>query len=421
MMSALVLFLALLLLAVGAAAAVADAALVAASALPRMPDLLEQVRQRHDRIHRALGFTRLAAQLGVGVVLGLAMTVERNGASTPAAPLGWLVLALAVLLAGSVEAVARSVGDRRGAALAAKLLRFVMVQERLAAPLVALGDRVERLLDSILPPGSEREVERLATAKQFMDMVGAEIEASRAGGKEARVLLNGVFRLSETEVHDIMVPRVDIVALSREASWNEVLDLVRRAEHSRLPVYAGNIDNIVGILYAKDLLPAVLEGREPEGGWTSLVRPAVFIPGSKKADLQLRDFRSSGTHMAIVVDEYGGTAGLLTIEDVLEEIVGEIRDEYDTEEPSIVQEGDCRFWVSARVTLKELSELLGYDFEHADVATVGGLVYERLGRVPRAGEEFKIDGFRVVVERVERRRVRRVYFERLDKSRENAA
>jgi CBS domain containing-hemolysin-like protein len=421
MIAALAFAVAVVFLVAAVTAAAADSALVAATALPETPRGLEEIRERHDRIHRALGFTKLSCQLGAGFAAAVAADIALNG-SGGIAELTWVVLiAFSLLVVGTADAIARGVGDSGGAALALKLVRFVRLQEIVAAPLVALSDRLQRRLDSILPRDQTVEEERLVTARQFMDMVGAEIEGSRGGGAEGRALLNGVFRLSETEVHDIMVPRVDIVALDRESTWAEVVEQVRRAEHSRLPVYAGTIDNIVGILYAKDLLPAVLEGREPPGGWTSLVRPAVFIPGSKRADQQLRDFRNSGTHIAIVVDEYGGTAGLVTIEDVLEEIVGDIRDEYDVEEPSIVQEEGRRFWVSARVTLKELSELLQHDFEREDVATVGGLVYERLGRVPRAGEEFRIDGFRVVVERVERRRVRRVYFERLDTDRENAA
>jgi CBS domain containing-hemolysin-like protein len=143
-----------------------------------------------------------------------------------------------------------------------------------------------------------------------------------------------------------------------------------------------------------------------------LLRPRLH-PGAKKADAQLRDFQSSGMHIAIVADEFGGTAGLITIEDVLEEIVGDIRDESDEEEPPIERDGGTRFWMSARLTLDEVSEVLGADLRHEQVSTLGGLVYEVLGRVPRAGEQLTLPGFRVVVERVVRRRVQRVYLERL--------
>jgi CBS domain containing-hemolysin-like protein len=214
-------------------------------------------------------------------------------------------------------------------------------------------------------------------------------------------------------VHEIMVPRVDIVGIERETPWSEVLDRVRSSEHSRVPVYDETIDEIVGILYAKDLLGDVIAGEPPLGGWPLLVRPALFIPPTKRIDAQLRDFRASGTHIAVVVDEYGGTAGLVTIEDVLEEIVGDIRDEYDDEERAIETEGPDRFWVSGRITLDELSEVTGSAFEHDDVTTIGGLVFELLGRVPRAGQRLVIGEFRVVVERVVRRKILRVYLERL--------
>jgi CBS domain containing-hemolysin-like protein len=139
----------------------------------------------------------------------------------------------------------------------------------------------------------------------------------------------------------------------------------------------------------------------------------VFIPTIKTIDAQLRDFKSSRTHIAIVSDEYGGTAGLVTIEDVLEEIVGEIRDEYDVEEPAVEREGAARFWVAGGVPADELLEMIGVDFGVDDVTTVGGLVYALFGRVPRAGESVTRAGVRVVVERVRRRRIERVYFERL--------
>ena len=146
--------------------------------------------------------------------------------------------------------------------------------------------------------------------------------------------------------------------------------------------------------------------------WQDLVRPALYVPETKTLDSQLRDFQRGPSHLAIVVDEFGGTSGLITLEDILEEIVGEIRDEHDVETPpAIRQEGD-RYVVDGRASLGELSQALGAAFEHPDVSTVGGLIYSALGRVPRPGEELTLDGFRVVVERVERRRVTRVCFQR---------
>jgi putative hemolysin len=277
-------------------------------------------------------------------------------------------------------------------------------------PAVALGGQLERLLDAAMPPHQEDEEDREASAEQFREVVAAEADISSA----EEDLIHGVFTLGQTEVHEIMVPRVDIVGIEATTPWSEVVDRFRSSEHARLPVYEETLDNIIGILYAKDLLPDVVsEGDEPSD-WHRLVRPPALIPTSKRIDEQLREFQSSRTHMAIVADEYGGTAGLLTIEDILEEIVGEIRDEYDVEEPEIIQEGENRFWVSGRVTLNELSERLGSDLSAEDVTTVGGLVYQLLGRVPKSGESMVHGEFRIVVERVRRRRIEVVYFERIE-------
>jgi CBS domain containing-hemolysin-like protein len=198
-----------------------------------------------------------------------------------------------------------------------------------------------------------------------------------------------------------------------ESEWTAVVEQLRRGEHARLPVYRGDLDTIEGVLYAKDLT-AVIAGVAPSPErWQDLMRPAQFVPEFKSLGAQLRDFKHGPAHLALVVDEFGGTSGLVTLEDVLEEVVGEIYGEYDGEErPPVEQEGADRFWVDGAVTLDTLSETLGIDIERDEVSTVGGLVYSELGRVPQPGEELRIDAFRVVVEKVVRRRVRRVYFER---------
>jgi CBS domain containing-hemolysin-like protein len=218
-----------------------------------------------------------------------------------------------------------------------------------------------------------------------------------------------------------MTPRLDVVAIDSDAEWAALVEQLRRGDHARLPVYRGDLDSVEGVLYAKDLTPVIAGVAERPDVWQELVRPAQFVPEFKSLAEQLRDFQRGPAHLAIVVDEFGGTSGLLTLEDVLEEVVGEIYGEYDQEEiPPVESEGPDRFWVDGTVTLDTLSETLGAEIEHEDVSTVGGLVYSALGRVPRPGEELRIDGFRVVVEKVVRRRVRRVYFERSDGPAEEA-
>ncbi|HVE79743.1 MAG TPA: hemolysin family protein [Gemmatimonadaceae bacterium] len=349
--------------------------------------------------HRALIFARRTALLAAGAAVGV-------GAAARAIN-GWQDVVLAGVAVLVADSLARSIGYvMRGRALRAFGL-LVRPLIGLAGPVVRGGEALERAVARTLPPLALEE-EREATTERFREVVAAEADVSR----EERALLQGVFSLDDTEVREIMVPRVDIVGIERGTPWSEVLDRVRSSEHARFPAYEATLDQVVGILYAKDLLPAVIADEEPRDGWEALVRPTTFIPATKAIDEQLRDFKQSGTHIAIVVDEYGGTAGLVTIEDILEEIVGEIRDEYDVEEPEVVSEEGRRFWVSGRVTLDELSELVDHDFRREGVTTVGGLMFDVLGRVPRAGESLFIGGFRVVVEQVRRRRVERVYFER---------
>jgi CBS domain containing-hemolysin-like protein len=231
-------------------------------------------------------------------------------------------------------------------------------------------------------------------------------------GPSQRDMLLGVFTLADATVAEVMTPRLDMEAVDAAASREDLLAELRRTEHSRLPVYDGTPDNIIGVVYAKDVVPLALGLNEMPGRWQDLIKPASYVPESKTLDNQLRDFQRGPAHIAIVVDEFGGTSGLITLEDILEEIVGEIRDERDDEAtPSIHRDGE-RFWVDGRVTLDDLSVALGSRFDHPEVSTVGGLIYSALGRVPRAGEELTLDGYRVVVERVDRRRVSRVYFEK---------
>jgi CBS domain containing-hemolysin-like protein len=265
------------------------------------------------------------------------------------------------------------------------------------------------MLRQLLPPAQRDEADHDDAVERFREVVAAEADVEDAG----QVMLHGVFSLGDTQVHEIMVPRVDIVGIERDTPWSEVVDRVRSARHARLVVFDGTLDEVVGILYAKDVLPALLADEEPAGGWRSLVRPALFIPASKSVESQLREFRASRRHLAVVVDEFGGTAGIVTLEDVLELIIGDIQDEGDQESPDVERGEGNRFWVSAGVTLEDLSEVSGHDFRRGDVTTVGGLVLELLGRVPRAGEALSVGGYRLVVERVVRRRVERVFLEPL--------
>ncbi|MDH3495950.1 MAG: hemolysin family protein [Gemmatimonadota bacterium] len=328
------------------------------------------------------------------------------------------LLLLAAVAAGATIAWWRRAPVDAAAAVTITTLLFLLIGEVLPRAIGVLAPRAAAhtlpLARASLAPfrpllGIMAPADRLAQAT-----VPARGPQPGVLGAAQRDMLLGVFSLADTTVEDIMTPRLDIIALEATQPWHEIVEVVRQSEHSRLPVFRAGLDDIAGILYAKDIAPVLTGTHAPPATWHDLVRPVPFIPESKSLSAQLRDFQRGGAHIAIVVDEFGGTSGLVTLEDVLEEIVGEIHDEYDTDEgPAIEREGNDRFWVDGRVTLDDLSATLAGAFEHEEVSTVGGLIYSELGRVPRPGEELRLGGFRVVVEQIARRRIRRVYFERL--------
>jgi CBS domain containing-hemolysin-like protein len=230
-----------------------------------------------------------------------------------------------------------------------------------------------------------------------------------------QAMIQGILDLEDLLVREIMVPRVDVVAVEQDVPVEELVATIVGAGHSRIPVFRESIDHIVGILYAKDLIPFVLEATT-EVSLAELVRPPFVVPDSKRVDILLREMRRTRTHLAIVADEYGGTAGLVTIEDILEEIVGEIQDEYDVETPLIERLGDGVFVIDARVPLSEVEETLGTRFpEDADYETLGGYIQKELARLPREGDRFvdPVVGMEAEILGVEGRRIRRVRLARI--------
>ncbi len=241
--------------------------------------------------------------------------------------------------------------------------------------------------------GKQTWVEKIGKAFQNHprdreDLVSILRDAGERGilDADALAMMEGALEVSETQVRDAMIPRSQMVVVNYGAPLEEFLPGIIESGHSRFPVIGENKDEVVGILLAKDLLPHVVPGGAPFD-LASLIRPAVVIPESKRLNVLLRDFRVSHNHMAIVVDEYGGVSGLITIEDVLEEIVGEIDDEYDeAAEAFIIPLGDGVFQVQALTPIDELNEMFDADLSDEDYGTVGGLLLERFGRVPEFGD-----------------------------------
>ena len=233
----------------------------------------------------------------------------------------------------------------------------------------------------------------------------AEAEDNQVIGTESRVMLERVIRMADMSAGEVMVaaPRMDLINI--DAPYEEILHQVLTTAHSRFPVYQGERENIIGILMAKDLLKLQ---RSPTLNIRALVRPAVFVPESKGLNDLLREFRANRNHLAVVIDEFGRVAGLVTIEDVLEEIVGEITDEYDTGAPEVAELGEGSYRVLARMHLEDLADLIGIglDSEEEGVDTVLGLMAKRLGRVPIAGASVDVDGWTLTAEQGAGRRNR---------------
>jgi magnesium and cobalt transporter len=223
---------------------------------------------------------------------------------------------------------------------------------------------------------------------------------------DALAMIQGVLRVADLHVRDIMVPRSQMVVLERDSEPQSLLPAVVESGHSRFPVIGDDRDQVVGILLAKDLLRYFAEGAGGSFDIREVLRPAAFVPESKRLNVLLKEFRVSRNHMAIVVDEYGGVSGLVTIEDVIEEIVGEIADEYDTDEDQTIRrEGDRQFVVLALTRVQEFNEFFGTRFSDEEYDTIGGLVMHQFGRLPRRGEAVTMDGLEFKVLRADRRRI----------------
>jgi CBS domain containing-hemolysin-like protein len=348
-----------------------------------------------------------------------------------------ILLATLAIAAASLLARVTGVDFARGfPLLIASMLVFVLVCEHLL-PLAIIRRHPERVLHLLLP-SFEMLVRVLKPITSALIHLGVKrrerLQALTAGDEpeeaveeqpepapadhdhlqegQARELLRSLVEFRETMVREVMTPRPDIVAIGAQATLGELQALVREQQYSRIPVFRETLDNIVGFISTKDLI--LLTHAEPTQAITPLVRPAYFVPETKRVPELLKEFQRKRVQTAIVVDEYGGTAGLVTLEDLLEEIVGEIRDEYDVEAEPVLDEGDGTFVFSGRTHISELAKRLNVVVAEGEgYETVGGYLLAHVGRVPSAGESFDIDGVSVEVLEAERRRITRVRVRRL--------
>ncbi len=226
--------------------------------------------------------------------------------------------------------------------------------------------------------------------------------------EDERQMIHSIFEFGETQVKEVMVPRMDMICVEKNISLRDLIDTIKSEGHTRIPLYDGRVDNIRGIIHAKDLLP-YLKRKDPKVELESLARPAIFVPESKLINEMLKEFQAQKTHMAIVVDEYGGTVGLVTLEDVIEEIVGEIQDEYDVE-PPLIKKLDETTWVTdAKIDIDELNEALELQLPSEEgYETLGGFLLDIMGYLPQQKEEVEYKGIVFIIERVIKRRIKKV-------------
>jgi CBS domain containing-hemolysin-like protein len=343
-------------------------------------------------------------------------------------------LLLGLITGAATGLLAREIGIEGAHTLPTLLIGlagFVLVFE-LFVPLLIVGHDPERVLELLLPtfapfaralgPMTRWTAAIVPTtrrggppptpdeaAEEANDVAKAYIDTAEQEGLiegEERRLLQSIVDFGDTLVREVMTPRPDIVAIRDTASVGDVRALFLEQEYSRFPVYKDSLDNIAGFVFVKDLV--VLSTADDTRPVTTLLRPAVVVPETKRVPELLKQFQRQQTQCAIVVDEYGGTAGLVTIEDLLEEIVGEIRDEYDVESEPIVDEGNGRWVFSGKVNIDEVTQRLNVDIEREGFETVGGYLLSHLGRVPAVGEKLEMDGLTVEVLDAERRRINKV-------------
>lgn len=232
--------------------------------------------------------------------------------------------------------------------------------------------------------------------------------------EEEKEMIHSIFEFAQTSVKEIMIPRTDMVCVDKNISLSKLIEIIREKGHTRIPVYDERVDNIIGILHAKAIL-SLLRGDENTIDLTSLVRPALFVPESKMIDEMLKDFQQEKIHMAIVVDEYGGTSGLITLEDIIEEIVGEIQDEYDRELPLYKVLDDGSILANAKINMEELNEVLNINLsEDSSFDSLGGFILDQTGSFPNPKDVIERDGYRFIIEKIEKNRIIQVKIAKID-------
>jgi CBS domain containing-hemolysin-like protein len=359
---------------------------------------------------RAISASMTFVQVIAAIIATAELTHFYEESGIGGSPAWWAIFTVAAWFIAFAQALPRALVERNIEGVldrAANLGRFATTCLK---PVNWLAKRIGEVWARILPG---------ETVDLINDGLENELLPSRFDrddgviNADEREMIDGILSLEQVTARDIMVPRLDIVAVDRAVAPGDLIDIITKAGHSRIPVYQQSIDRVLGVLYAKDLLPFVI-GNTIRIPILDLIRPAFVVPESKKVSDLFRDLKRSKIHIAIVADEYGGTAGLVTIEDILEEIVGEIQDEYDSESPLFEQPSPDVLLADGRLPIEDVEDALRIRFEDDDFGTLGGFVHKHLGRLPVQGDVFEAEGVRVEIISVERHRIRELRVTKLE-------
>ena len=340
---------------------------------------------------------RLAAELTAVAIVTASIVMARDGGRLAIVIASALMVVVSYVLVGVAP---RTIGAQHSDAVALQSAAAVVVLTRLFGPL----PKLLILVGNAVTPGRGMPSGPFASEAELRDFVDLA-EQGQVIEEGERDMIHSVFELGDTLVREVMVPRPDIVFIERGKTVRNALNLALRSGFSRIPVTGESADDVIGVAYLKDLVRRSQEGKD-DAKVEECMRPASFVPDSKPADELLREMQRDQTHMAVVVDEYGGTAGVVTIEDILEEIVGEIADEYDKESPAVEEVSADTVRVSARLPIDDVNEMYDVELPTEDVETVGGLLARELGRVPIPGATVTLEGLTFVAESAKGRRNR---------------
>ncbi|MEO8095620.1 MAG: hemolysin family protein [Pseudolysinimonas sp.] len=398
---------AVLLVLFGGLLAAADSALTVLSRTD-LVDLAAHSRSRRSLLAiaadpgahvNALNFMRVVSETTAAVLVTLAF-------ASIFAQWWWALLASSLIMTATSFVLVGSSPRSVGRVNARPVMRFSapivratrVILGPIAAALVALGNRVT--------PGRPRTA-TFSSEEQLLSMVDEATELDVLE-EDDRELIHSIFEFSDTVVREVMIPRTDMITIDADATMSAAMGLFLSKGVSRMPVIGEDIDEVLGVLYLKDVARVIHEQTTKSKALTAtgLARPALFVPESQKADSLLRQMQVESNHLAMVVDEYGGIAGLATLEDLIEELVGDISDEYDKEVAEVADLGDGKYRVSARLPIDELGDLFGLELEDDEVDSVGGLLTKALGRLPVAGSVAEYSGLILTAERTEGRRKR---------------